>query len=266
MNELYKLLELSPGADKKQIRQAYRRLARKYHPDVNASVEAHQRFVEIQQAYERLLQLEEDPFYEFKEMFRKDESRKEEERIRQQEARLHRIREAQRRSAAIQARKDEIVRKNIKIATVFGLIFSFILLLDYHFLSKEINGSVITHMNRHQIQIMDMDVNDPTVYNITNTESLRWLARKGTQVEMEVSGLLNVVLSVNAINGRELVIPKEPLTVYSLLFLHYPMLLFGLIILKFKERLNNWLFISMGLVEVFGGFLSIVFYLAHSLG
>ncbi|MCR5439376.1 MAG: DnaJ domain-containing protein [Selenomonas sp.] len=35
MKDYYKILELTPTADKKEIKKAFRRLARKYHPDLN---------------------------------------------------------------------------------------------------------------------------------------------------------------------------------------------------------------------------------------
>mgnify|MGYP005855520881 CR=1 FL=1 len=51
----YDILGVSRTADEKQIRQAYRKLARKYHPDVNPNDKAAaQRFKEIQNAYEVL--------------------------------------------------------------------------------------------------------------------------------------------------------------------------------------------------------------------
>ena len=36
MPDFYNVLGLSRGADDKEVRQAYRRLARQHHPDVNS--------------------------------------------------------------------------------------------------------------------------------------------------------------------------------------------------------------------------------------
>jgi len=50
----YEILGLPEGAGDDKIRQAYRQLALKWHPDVNPSPDAHQRFIEICEAYEVL--------------------------------------------------------------------------------------------------------------------------------------------------------------------------------------------------------------------
>lgn len=55
MEEYYKILELHPGATKAQIRKAYLRLAKKYHPDKNNQKKgAEEKFKAIQQAYHLL--------------------------------------------------------------------------------------------------------------------------------------------------------------------------------------------------------------------
>jgi molecular chaperone DnaJ len=52
--DYYDILGVSRDASKEDIKRAYRRLARKYHPDVNKEVGAEERFKEINRAYEVL--------------------------------------------------------------------------------------------------------------------------------------------------------------------------------------------------------------------
>ncbi len=56
--ECYRLLELSPNAGIEEIKASYRRLARRYHPDVNPNnrEEAHTQFIRITEAYKYLLE------------------------------------------------------------------------------------------------------------------------------------------------------------------------------------------------------------------
>lgn len=53
--DYYKILEVSKEADEKEIKNAYRRLARKYHPDVNPNnQEANRKFQQVNEANEVL--------------------------------------------------------------------------------------------------------------------------------------------------------------------------------------------------------------------
>jgi hypothetical protein len=52
----YHILEISPGASESEIKKAYRRLARKYHPDVSNEENAQERFLEITEAYQNLIE------------------------------------------------------------------------------------------------------------------------------------------------------------------------------------------------------------------
>jgi len=54
MTDLYGILGLTPRATANEIKSAYRRLARKYHPDVSASPDSEARFVIINRAYQIL--------------------------------------------------------------------------------------------------------------------------------------------------------------------------------------------------------------------
>ena len=52
--DYYQILGVEPDAESKDIKMAYRRLARKYHPDVNPEAGAEDKFKEVAEAYEVL--------------------------------------------------------------------------------------------------------------------------------------------------------------------------------------------------------------------
>ena len=52
--DFYDVLGVADGASKEEIKKAYRKLARQYHPDVNKDHGAEDKFKEIQRAYEVL--------------------------------------------------------------------------------------------------------------------------------------------------------------------------------------------------------------------
>jgi curved DNA-binding protein len=52
--DYYEVLGVSRGAAQGEIQRAYRKLARKYHPDVNKAADAEEKFKEINEAYEVL--------------------------------------------------------------------------------------------------------------------------------------------------------------------------------------------------------------------
>ena len=61
---LYETLEINENASADEIKKAYRKLARKYHPDVNKDPGAEEKFKELNAAYEVLSDKEKKQQYD----------------------------------------------------------------------------------------------------------------------------------------------------------------------------------------------------------
>lgn len=55
MKNYYQVLEIEKDAEEREIKAAYRRLAKEYHPDRNKASNARQRFIQLTEAYQILI-------------------------------------------------------------------------------------------------------------------------------------------------------------------------------------------------------------------
>ena len=52
--DYYKVLEVARDASADDIKKSYRKLARRFHPDVSKEPQAEERFKQVQEAYEKI--------------------------------------------------------------------------------------------------------------------------------------------------------------------------------------------------------------------
>ena len=120
--DYYKTLQVDPSADQEVIEAAYKRLARKYHPDTNKSSDATLRMQEINAAYGVLRKPDKRAQYDRERSFQSSwpDSQYEEEQHKREEAELaqHRVKEKELVINYVRAMIRRLCRHNRIIAPV----------------------------------------------------------------------------------------------------------------------------------------------------
>jgi len=159
----YEILGLETGAELKRVKKAYRKLALKYHPDVNPSPKANEKFLHVKKAYEILITadltfnqgeiLTEEPVVsQSKKASDRDRTRHKISR----EEKLRMAREAQRRHEEFLIKRDARYFKKFKqsiyypwtlTCTYLSAVFFSLILLDAFLLTNEKEGFVVSKEN-----------------------------------------------------------------------------------------------------------------------
>lgn len=122
-NHYLEILELQPGAGEAEIKAAYRKLSKKYHPDLNKKTSSREKFIAITEAYDFLLQST-TPVPVQPEVYAHD-SYEEDLRKRREWAR----RKTEREAAARESRSLKVDRF-IRTVNWFSFILSFVFLFE----------------------------------------------------------------------------------------------------------------------------------------
>ena len=132
-NEYLKILGLAPGATKTEIKRAFRRLSKQYHPDLNKHADAQERFIAIHEAYKFLTSVGPSPNNESVSYdYDPKKAAYAEWRTRARQYAWKRAREAKRQ----QELQLKLIFGYFNYYAAFLLLFNFLIALDY-FLPKE---------------------------------------------------------------------------------------------------------------------------------
>ena len=149
MKNYYHILDLEPGASEDEIRSAFRAKAKALHPDVNPSSDAHEQFLECQQAYAFLM--DHTQRFNYDTMLRSEAISREELQRREMIYKLwveHQQRKARSRTAMESVRYDvegnPLRRKiwrsvNLVYNISFLLLFLSVIIIPIHSYTQELN-------------------------------------------------------------------------------------------------------------------------------
>ncbi len=138
MREYYKTLGLSEGTDLDQVKKQYRKLAMKYHPDINPGKQAQTKFIEINDAYNAIIEHSKNPRKVRKNTVKQDAHYAKMDAQAIFEERLKKAREYARKNKEEEKRElrqfanSKLVKFTKKMAFFYAFLMVFIL-IDYNY-------------------------------------------------------------------------------------------------------------------------------------
>ena len=201
------VLGLSGNPSEKEIKSAYRRLSKRYHPDLNPSENAVERFIEIDKAYDYLSTVRREPLIHHEETTRAYDPRQEwKERIR---------RKAWEEERAKRRMMSSILRPFDYLFYAI-LIFNVILIIDILVPKKTVQqelDKVVIGMNRPGKGIIEVYQYDEVYFSDyfmrVDKDLLSWQA-PGNRFSLSVSRIFNVPVSVEVTSMNNKQIKIQP--------------------------------------------------------
>ena len=237
----YKILGLSSSATKSEIKVAYRKLAKKYHPDKNKSKQASQLFIEVNEAYAYLSN--ESSSFQTKNIVKAPQRK----RSKYSEDELIKRMEWARKYAQYKKVKEERVmeleyykihnssrKKIINLINWVSISFAFLILMDFKILPTKpfyvelITNYMDTGSGKFVLKFKDKDNNE---FNFgVSIDDIKYInAAKinmnSTQKSMVLRQNINMLLNID----NEIVTIENHYCVYKIFYFYFTILLLPLI-------------------------------------
>ena len=271
----YKILGLSSSASKSEIKVAYRKLAKKYHPDKNKSKQASQLFIEVNEAYAFLSN--ESSSFQTKNIVKAPKRK----RSKYSEDELIKIMEWARKYAQYKKVKEERVmeleyykihnssrKKIINLINWVSISFAFLILMDFKILPTNpfyvelITNYMDTGSGKFVLKFKDRDNNE---FNFgVSLDDIKYInAAKinmySTQKSMVLKQNINMLLSID----NEIVTIENHYCVYKIFYFYFTILLLPLITIFSKgpntvHILSSYVVSSIATIGIIFLFLTLV--------
>jgi len=241
----YKILEVNENASQVQIKQAYRSLAKKYHPDKSSSVHAEQLFTEINEAYAVLSDPAQKSRYDQKDVYQPPSPQY---RRRPRPGPSYRPRPKQEPDLDLKP-----YVRYFRIVSIIGLVFSSWLLIDFIIPRKVIEDRVVqienvvaTSRTGRRFVIGKKVTTEKVVFEIDKNESFRLFENQ--PIEIRRTAGLGIVTSVDFISTNAMERHSLGASIYGNFSFAWIILLFtsliGVYLKKSPEMILNFAIVN----------------------
>jgi len=271
----YKTLGLSTSATKAEIKIAYRKLAKKYHPDKNKSKQASQLFIEVNEAYAYLtnerssykINYPEKTTNSNKSKYSEDELRKRMNWARKY-AQYKKVKEERMMELEYYKIHNSSRKKIINLINWVSIGFAFLILMDFKILpTNSINVDLITKyvdIGSEKLVFKFKDVNDNDFNFGVSLDDVRFLNNakiKDYSTEKSILFRQNTHMLLNLDN--EIISIENNFCVYKVFYFYFTILLLPLITIFSKgpntvHILSSYVISSVATLGIIFLFLTLV--------
>ncbi|RAV98389.1 J domain-containing protein [Pseudochryseolinea flava] len=198
MKDYYAILGVSDHAHSSEIKRAYRRLAIQYHPDKNPSPEAQTLFVEINEAYDVLIDPQERRAYDLRRYKPFAEFVQEEQLPKHRDPR-YRPKPNYKREKSQQLRFMERMAQPARMLNIVGLVLVLLFTVDYIMPYRQ-TSEVITNGPEIELQRRGAPYYLTTASHKT-VKVYRKLSEFGGRIKLTQTRIFGITMSVSDLSG-----------------------------------------------------------------
>lgn len=256
MKDYYKILDIDRYATEGQIKKAYRNLALKYHPDKAGGRISHQKFTEINEAYQVLSRTDHRENYNFIYDYEYlNKKRQRDETIFAETVNWNRnVRRKRSWVPPMYSRDDESVDlrpyiKSIRIISLLSFLFTFLIILDY-FLPKShyeqtVLAKMTTYKSMNTVIIATEDFEFPLNFQYSK------LIRAGDRATISLSPIFGIQYKLTVESRMDKFMFNPHYSIYNIFAFFLVILLVTSYIGLYQKRNNPELIFSAGVANVF---------------
>jgi hypothetical protein len=258
MKDYYKILNIGRHASDQEVKKAYRELALKFHPDKSEFENAHQRFTEINEAYQTLGRKTSRENYNFifdYEKFNKSRVWTESNFTTVSDWGEEVRRKAKENARPVYAKNDDDdidlrpYVKSVRAVSILSFLFTFLVILDYFLPKSSYDQTVLTKLNTlkstNTIVIATEDFQFPLSYSYSK------LIHSGDKAVISLSPIFRIQYNLAVDTGIDSYIFKPHYSIYNVFSFFLIILLATSYIGIFQRKENPELIFSAGVANVF---------------